>query len=286
MTPKVNARPHHANASHDPTEATGRLFRILRVELAGLVSRNLLLHPFGPLSVAELSGPVLGRLGLPLCGILLGRLERRVLSDRGVGVGVDFLNVVGSDAVFEVGRELLLESFLVFLLEGFHVLGNVATVDVLFQDFGVEFLGFNVETGESLLVVGNVDTTVRGTLDGTEDSVTGRRSLQTDIQERLEGSGFTVTEGLGQGHGSIGFSNTFVLVRQAELGQSSSGTEETGGVGGGPVGETVVDAESGKLLGGGGAEDKVALHTQVISNRAGLNPRPGSPATWRRRSGR
>lgn len=41
---------------------------------------------------------------------LLGGLEGGVLSDGGVSIGVDLLDVLGSDTVGEVGGELLLES--------------------------------------------------------------------------------------------------------------------------------------------------------------------------------
>jgi hypothetical protein len=59
--------------------------------------------------VSQLGRLVLGGLGLPLGGVLLGRDELGVLTDGGVGVGEDLLNVLGTDTVSEVGGELLLE---------------------------------------------------------------------------------------------------------------------------------------------------------------------------------
>jgi hypothetical protein len=59
--------------------------------------------------VSQLGSLVLGRLGLPLGGVLVGRDELGVLTDGGVGVGEDLLNVLGTDTVSEVGGELLLE---------------------------------------------------------------------------------------------------------------------------------------------------------------------------------
>lgn len=48
------------------------------------------------------------RLGCPvLC--LLCRLEGRIFPDCGVGIGIDLLDVGGSDVIGEVGRELPLE---------------------------------------------------------------------------------------------------------------------------------------------------------------------------------
>jgi hypothetical protein len=77
--------------------------------LTGLVGGDLLLDPGLPLLVGELGGLVLLGLGSPLGGVLLGGLELGVLSDGGVGGGEDLLDVLGTDTVGEVGRELLLE---------------------------------------------------------------------------------------------------------------------------------------------------------------------------------
>lgn len=61
-----------------------------------------------PLLVGEPDAPVLLRFGCPvLC--LLCWLEGRIFSDGGVGIGVDLLDVSGSDIIGEVGRELPLE---------------------------------------------------------------------------------------------------------------------------------------------------------------------------------
>jgi len=64
---------------------------------------------------------------------------------------------------------------------------------------------------------------------------------------------------LGDGHLTIGLSDTLVLLVQAELLKSTTSTEETGGVSSGPVGKTVLDSVSGKLVGGSGSEDEVSL---------------------------
>lgn len=107
----------------------------------------------------------------------------------------------------------------------------MTTVDVLFEDLSVQLLGLWVVSGESLLVVGNVDTTVASTLEGTEHSRTGRRALETNVKVGLEGSGsILLVKGLGQCKFTIGLSNTLVLVRKAKLGQSTTGNEETGSV--------------------------------------------------------
>lgn len=237
---------------------------LLGTELAGLVSGNLLVDSLSSLGSVELGSSELLGLDLPLGGVLLGGLEDGVLSDSGVSVSVDLLNVIGSNTVREVSGELLLESLVILLLEGLHVLGNVTTDDVLLENFWVELLSLDIETGESLLAVRNEDTTVRGTLESTKDSVTSGRSLETDIEEDLERSGLVVTlEGLSEGHLSIGLSDTLVLVGEAKSGQDSSGTKETGSVGSGPVGETVLDTVLVELVGRGVSDNVVTLDLGV-----------------------
>jgi hypothetical protein len=44
-----------------------------------------------------------------------------------------------------------------------------------------------VSSGESLGLVGDVETTVTGTLHGSENTVTGGGADETDIEESLEG---------------------------------------------------------------------------------------------------
>ena len=120
---------------------------------------------------------------------------------------------------------------IVLLLEGLHVLRNVATEDVLLQDLSVELLRLWVEAGETLLVVGNVDTTVGSTLKGTEDTRTSRRALETDIEVALEWPrSILVVEGLGQRDGAIRLLLALVLVSEAELGQGAASAEKTGRV--------------------------------------------------------
>jgi hypothetical protein len=69
--------------------------------------------------------------------------------------------------------------------------------------------------------------------------------------------------GLGELELSSGLNDTLVLVSKAELGQSSSSDEETGGVGGSPVGKTVGDTKVGQLLGRGVDQDDISLQLGV-----------------------
>lgn len=106
------------------------------------------------------------------------------------------------------------------------------TEDVLLQNLSIKLFGFWVVTGETLFVVGNIDTTVAGTFKGTEDTGTGRGALQADVEEGLEGTGGTIlVNSLSELEGAIGFSNTLVLVGKTELGKGATGSKETSGIG-------------------------------------------------------
>ena len=108
----------------------------------------------------------------------------------------------------------------------------MATEDVLLQDLSVELLRLWVEAGEALLVVGDVETTVGGTLEGTEDTRTSRRALETDVEVTLEWPGsILIVKGLGQSDGAIGLSLALVLISKAKLGQGAASAEEASRVG-------------------------------------------------------
>lgn len=175
--------------------------------------------------------------------------------------------------------ELFLESVLVLLLEDVHVGLDVSTEDVVSVLLGVVsasglallngglaslardgFLLLEVVAGESLGVVGHVDATVNGTLEGTEDSVTGGGSNETNIEESAEWASVLVDalvvdiEEL-----AVGSLNTLVELSHAEVGKESSGDEEAGSVSGRVVGKTSLNAVLLKLGGISGAEDSITL---------------------------
>ena len=116
---------------------------------------------------------------------------------------------------------------IIFLLERLHVLSDVTTEDVLLQDLRIELLGLRVVTREALLVVGDEDTAVRRTLEGTEHTGTGRRALETDVKVALEWTRLVLAiKLLSEGEGTVGLSNTLVLVRKTELGQRTTSAKE------------------------------------------------------------
>jgi hypothetical protein len=114
--------------------------------------------------------------------------------------------------------------------------------DVLAEGLGVELLGLDIITGEAVLRVRNIETTVGGTLQGTEDTGTGGGTDQTDIQEDLERAAFLTVDlgGLGERELTVSLLNTLESLVELELLQSAAGEQKTNGVGGSPVGETVL----------------------------------------------
>lgn len=208
-----------------------------------------------------------------------------VLSDFSVNLLVESLGV-GSLSLGEAGLplgELLLEEILVLLLEEVHVGLHVVAENVVSVLLGVVdassfallndglaslssslLLLLEVVAGESLGVVGHVDATVNCTLEGTEDSVTGGGSNETNIEESSEGALLIVdfllvdVEEL-----AVGSLDTLIETVKLEVLEESSGDEETGGVGGSVVGETSFETECSELLGVSLSEHSVALDGRV-----------------------
>lgn len=176
-----------------------------------------------------------------------------------MGVGVDLLEGVGIDVVLDVLDELGVEALLVVVGETLHVLSDVTTEDVLAEGLGVELLGLNVETGEAGLGVGDEDTTVGGTLHGSEDTGTSGGTGQTNVKESLEGAASAIVglDGLSESVLSVSLLDTGELLIEVELLQGAASEQETSGVGSGPVGQTLGDTIALELVGVGGSEDLV-----------------------------
>lgn len=212
---------------------------------------------------------VLLGLGLPLLlgllgtGILIG-LEG-VLTDGLVGIGVDLLEVTSVNLVLNVLGELGLVALLILIGEGLHVLGDVGTVDVVLEGLGVELLGLDVVTGETAVGVGDEDTTVGGTLHGSEDTVTGGGADKTNIEEGLEGAALAIIglDGLGESVLTGSLLDTLELLVKVELLEDTAGKEKTGGVGSSPVGKTLVNAVLGELVSVGSGENLVTGDLRV-----------------------
>jgi len=239
------------------SEYKHRLFEVL------LLPGSLLLSN---LVVALLLVEALLLVGLGLVAssglLLLGQLGAGVLTDSSVSLSVHVLDIISSDVTSNEASELLLVTLLIFVLEVLHVLRDVDTVDVVAEKFSIKRLALNVETGETVLTVGDVDTTIRGTLDGTEETGTSGGTLETDIKESLEGTG-AVLDGLSHLDSAIGLSDTLILLIKTELGKSTTSNKETSSVGGSPVGQTTLDTIAGKLVGVGGSKNVITLELGI-----------------------
>jgi hypothetical protein len=108
----------------------------------------------------------------------------------------------------------------------------MSTKDVLFENIGSELFRLWVVAGESLVRMRDKDSTVAGTLERAEDARASCRAFETNIKVGPEGSGGAlVIVGLGEGEGTVWFCDALVFVGKFKFGQSSTGDEETGGVG-------------------------------------------------------
>lgn len=227
-------------------------------------SLDLLLHTLLPLGVCELLLLVLQRLSLPLLLRLLLALALRllewVLADLLVRILVELLETIGLNLIVDVSVELGLVALLVVVGEGLHVLSDVTAEDVLAEGLGVELLGLNVETGEALLGVRDVEATVGGTLHRTENAGTGASAGKTNIEEGLEWAAGLAIDigGLGDGEFAVSLLHTLEGLVELELGERAAGKEQTGAVGSGPVGETVGDAVCLQLVRVRSGEDLVS----------------------------
>lgn len=217
---------------------------------------------------------------LSLVVLVLLLLERGVLSDGGVSLGVELLEVLdlgGLESLVPLG-EVSVVSVLGFFLEVIHVSLDVVAEDVVSQNLGLPvhvltgllnlaslsldlFLGLRV-TGESLVLMGDVETSVNTSLEGSVDLSTGGGSLETDIEEALEGSSLSLVV-VDIVVFSIGLLNTLVHRVHANLGEESSGGEETSAVSSRVVGETSGDTVSVELGGGGLGKDLISSESGI-----------------------
>ena len=248
-------------------------------------------HPFTTVS-SGLSGLVLGSFSLEngvsglggsslgLSSLFLGTSASGGLADGGMDSGVVILEGLAVEGLGPSG-ELLSENVGFVLLEHVVVLLNVSSEDVLSVLGGIErglgllnigglstFVGDDlslgdVSSGESLGLVRDVQTTVTSTLEGTEDTVTGSGADETDIEESLERSG-RVLNGLHVVSITINLSGTGVFIGELEVGEESSGGEETNTVGSSVVGGTTVESVFEEFL-------RVSIDKDLVTFEGGID---------------
>jgi len=92
------------------------------------------------------------------------------------------------DAKLHIFGELPLESVVILLSQGAHVVCHVHTKYVFSVNLCVEFLAFGTVAREALKTVGDVEATVNGALHGTKDASTGGCADKTNVQVTTEGT--------------------------------------------------------------------------------------------------
>jgi len=181
-------------------------------------------------------------------------------SDGSVALLVHGLNTGVGNTVLDVLAELFVVSIGVIGLQGLHVVGNVYTHDVLSVDISVVFT--ISESWESLGAVWDVQATIDGSLEGSENLGTSGGSLETNVQETLEGSWLSV-DILDVELGTSGLLDSGVDTVQLELLEQTTGEQQTGGIGGGVVGQTYLDSVAWQLVRVGVADAHVTLNAGV-----------------------
>ena len=218
-----------------------------------------MLDPVLASSVRATGGVVLGVVAV---GVLLGGLllESGVLADGGVGLGVDTLQIVSRDTSSDVLAEVGLVLVLILLLQGPHVVGNVATDNVLTEDLRVQLsLG---ETDEALGGVRDIQTTISSSLQRGEDLGTSGGTGKTDIKESLEGATRVVLT-LNVVLLTVDLLSTRVQLVETEVLQVTAGQQQTSAVSGGVVVQTEGDTITGELVGVGRADDTITRELGV-----------------------
>lgn len=123
----------------------------------------------------------------------------------------------------------------------------MSTEDILPQYLRLELFGLNIKARESALGVRDIDPTIRRTLHRTEHTRTSGGPLETDIKHGLEGT-TVVLAFLSDLVFAVGFGDTLERLVKSKFGKRATGEKETGGIGSSPVGETVLDAITGKFV--------------------------------------
>jgi len=211
------------------------------------------------LSKSKTSGTELG-IALDSLALLLG--ESGILTDTLVGVLIDLLKLIGSDALLLVAAELTVVSLRILLKKLLHVVSNVTTKDILAENLSVEALLLVVPTDKTALAVRNVKTTIKSTLHGSEHTTASGSAVQTNIKQSLERT--TLVELLDGLEGSTsGLSNTRVELVHAELLVKTASDKQTSGISSSVVGQTKLDAIARKLVRVGSGHDVITIDARV-----------------------
>lgn len=172
------------------------------------------------------------------------------------------LDLVVFKALVPLGK-LSVVSLLRLGLELLHVLINMGSEDSVPVGLGLVglLLGITVfgETWELLNRVRNVKTSVSGSLENTEDSVSDGWSDESDVKDAGEGSSVSDLGSRNIIVISIDLLVTLIGLVQLERSEDSSGKEQSSSIRSRVVGKTSSQTELLELLRGGLGKDLVSL---------------------------
>lgn len=191
-----------------------------------------------------------------LGGLLLGG---GVGADGSVGSFVEGGELGGFNAVLDVLGEARFVFFGLLGLEGVHVFRNMLTENALLKDFGREFLGFSVITGEALFVVGDLKSTVNSSLHDGENTGTSGGAAKTNIKIAVEWAR-SIINLLNLKHLTIGILLSNVLGVQLKLVKETASAEETNAIRRSVVGQSSLNSVPGELMSIGSGEDVISLN--------------------------
>ena len=181
------------------------------------------------------------------------------------------LEVISSNSSLNILGEVLLVVLVIIFLHLRHVVSDVFTHDASLVNRGIVGLGVAGVSGEALVVVGDIKSSIGGTLEGSEHTGSSRSVLNTNIQKSAERAALLIDlinevralSDLGGHNLTSGLLNTRVDLIHAQLLQQTTSNKKTSAVSSGVVLETDAEAISGELLGAGSGKDLVTIDLSI-----------------------
>ena len=104
----------------------------------------------------------------------------------------------------------------------------MSTKNVLLQCLSIQLFALGIISRETLIRVGNKDSAIAGTFEGTENTGSCRCAFEADVKVAFERArGIFIVKGFGQSECAIRVSDTFVFVGKTELREGSASDKET-----------------------------------------------------------
>lgn len=163
------------------------------------------------------------------------------------------------------------------LLHLLGVLGDDTTLDVALESLGVEGLVLEIVAGVALVVVGDVEATIHSTLERGEHAGSGGGAHEAGVEVALERTAVALSLDVVILAEVLGV--TLVGLREVVLGQKTTRAEESGGVGGGIVGEASLHPVLGELVRVRRADGHVSLDGGVdhLADHIAVGEADGEP---------